>query len=448
MGLSLRRTFDTRPKNMSPSFFVRWLWLGCLSLLLVGQVAQSVELNRVALALARQLGGRTLLVELFPKTLTRAEVSCVTLTLPTQTELTPLTTGLPSLPNTLRLKSLLGFYSGGSTFALEAWLNTAPTNPFARFLYGVQRTKTLNCINLRTYFKDTPSAAHLFFLLGEVAQTRGQIPTALAYHQIAFSLAPDHLPTINTLIYLYAMTRDKTGEAQMIEKYLTFRLADQLSLPYKMRQGRLYELRSQWAEALQMYQETCRAFPQVAECHYRAGELYRTLFKESAKAQQEFEAAIQADPTYSLAWGSLNFLLLSHNKTAEVTALLNRMRQELPSSELPDFYAGWDALLVNQPREAIPYLQKALARNAQNSAAHDLLGQAYQATGEVPLAVTSFRQALTLNPHSAQIAAQLGAALEQVGQPVEACDWVQYALNLEASNPLALTTRAKLKECS
>lgn len=447
MGVGLWGTFGERRKNVKPSFFVQWFLLAFTSLFIANQVVQSIELNRTALQLAEHLGNYNAILEIFPKTLTRDDLGCVILTSPSQTDLGAITTGLPSESNTLRLKSLVNFYGGGSIALVQEWLKAVPSDSLAHFMVTVMRTKQMKCVDLITYFKDTPHMAMMFFSLGEVAQTRGNIPTAIAYQTAAFSLAPTHLPTVNSLIYLYAMTRDKAGEAQMIEKYLALRLSDKTSLPYRMRQGRLYELRSQWAEALQTYQEICRVFPQSAECHYHAGELYRTLFKDSARAQQEFEAAIQDDPNYVLAWGSLNFLLLSQNKTDEAIVLLDRMRQMMPSSELPDFYMGWDALLLKHPQEAVQYLQKAVAINEQNSAAYDLLGQAYQANGDMPRAIIAFRRATILNPYSAQIAAQLGVSLSLTGQPTEACHWVQYALNIEESNALALQTRAQLNTC-
>jgi predicted O-linked N-acetylglucosamine transferase (SPINDLY family) len=172
---------------------------------------------------------------------------------------------------------------------------------------------------------------------------------------------------------------------------------------------------------------------------------------------------------------------LSQGKLAEAAQAFRTALQRRPNSlEALDGLA--QALLAQQPAEALVYLEKGLALEEKNSFRHTLAGDALQAQGKLGVAIIAYERALALQenqprawwglgcvrlkrqewastvrclrravelvPQSGEAWHNLGMALHDLGHPDEARAAMQRAMELLGLNPATLGSLATIiPEC-
>src|SRR5471030_284473 len=82
-------------------------------------------------------------------------------------------------------------------------------------------------------------------------------------------------------------------------------------------------------------------------------------------------------------------------------------------------------------REAIEPLQRALTLDPSLVAAHYQLGEAFNATDQLPLALESYEAAARLQPDHFRALKGIGVVLDRLGKPVEATAAYQRAREVQ-----------------
>lgn len=138
--------------------------------------------------------------------------------------------------------------------------------------------------------------------------------------------------------------------------------------------------------------------------------------KKFSEAEQEYKAAITANPKRAKSYTQLAFVYIQEKKDSEAPALF-RQAVEVDADYLPGYFgvARSDLLSGQNLDEAERFLRKYLSRWPEEddpswANAHWRLGQVYEKQGKKDFAVAEWQEALKLNPNYKPAADSLKAA--------------------------------------
>ncbi len=131
---------------------------------------------------------------------------------------------------------------------------------------------------------------------------------------------------------------------------------------------------------------------------------------------------------------------LAHHQRGELSLASDLYRQIIsadPSNAEALHLLGVVSLQLGQPRQAIQWLEQAVALQPGASAFHANLGEAHRALGQFEHAEACFRLALRLKADNADAAYNFGLLYMQQGQPAKAADFFRQALRYRPHFALA-----------
>jgi tetratricopeptide (TPR) repeat protein len=168
----------------------------------------------------------------------------------------------------------------------------------------------------------------------------------------------------------------------------THRMFDKTPASYRVNQlsGEIFETQNKFAEAAAEYRKAIEKNPRALNLHFRLG---RAILLEShspealAKAQKEFEAELALNAEDAAAEFQIGQILDACGRRDEA---LGHFRKALELS--PDFpeaalAVGRIQVQAKQYAEAIPLLERVVAREPRNETAHYSLMMAYRNSGQM-----------------------------------------------------------------
>jgi tetratricopeptide (TPR) repeat protein len=163
--------------------------------------------------------------------------------------------------------------------------------------------------------------------------------------------------------------------------------------------------------------------PSVArEAAYRENNLGVALLEQFrfADAAEAFGRALEKDPTLTLARVNLAiaYLYVPDHEAARREA--ETALEVDPDSPQLNYVLGLIARGEGRAEEAVPYLEKVIARDPRDLGANLTLGQAYLQMKRFDEAVELFRIGVAAEPYNVSAAYNLGVALNRSGQREEA----------------------------
>jgi tetratricopeptide (TPR) repeat protein len=189
---------------------------------------------------------------------------------------------------------------------------------------------------------------------------------------------------------------------------------------------------SYWQDSESLFQRMIAVTEGNYMAHYNLGNLYSRQDK-LADAEQQYEAAVRAEPNYAEAQNNLGTVLLRQGRFDEAIAHHSaaiRIRPEyLYYFNLANALAG-----AGRSAEAITDYRQALRLDPNSSAAHHNLGLVLQAEGKSEEAVTEFRAALRLQPDHESAEYNLANRLADAGRLDEAMAHYVAALRLDPNH--------------
>jgi len=139
----------------------------------------------------------------------------------------------------------------------------------------------------------------------------------------------------------------------------------------------------------------------LAEAHVSMGLVLDDADLNLKEARREFERAIELNPNYADAHYSLGFNVLAPlGDFDRAISEMNRAIELDPFSVMINANLGFSDIFARRYPEAIVQLRKTIELNPDFVASHDLLGLAYEVSGQREQAITEYQRAYDLDQRS------------------------------------------------
>lgn len=186
----------------------------------------------------------------------------------------------------------------------------------------------------------------------------------------------------------------------------------------------------------QQREELYSLAPDSARVHQLLAESYRVQ-QNRAKAEEEYLAALRADPQSVEVLDALGDLKRSQFRFDEAVSYYSRAAQ----IERRDFRSAYGLgvchLYQQNPAKAIEEFQRALVLDPESAPARLALGDALLQVGQVAEAVTELKTAVTLEPDMRQAYTLLARAYRRLGKSREADEALRKSDQLSQKERLA-----------
>ena len=191
-------------------------------------------------------------------------------------------------------------------------------------------------------------------------------------------------------------------------------------------------LAGRYAEAKKFYQRAVESDPTFAEAWYDLGNAVIALGEPWGDAEQHYRHALQLSPDLTLAQDNLARLLLAMNRPREAADYFAKVVKDTPAPNATmQLNAARAFMQSGKTTDAIPLLEALIQQDPNNIEANYLLGNARYRMGDRDGAMTSYRQAIRINPFAVEPHGNLGSLLAAAGQWDEAIAELNAALRLK-----------------
>ena len=224
---------------------------------------------------------------------------------------------------------------------------------------------------------------------------------ALVEAQNAVRLDPNNFRASQILGSIYYSAGNYEAAVPELEK--VFRLAPNFDSAYLL--GITYLRLKQLERAKLLFDEIQRTVKtRKADLHILFGQAFEQT-EYVAEAEREFKAAIAVNPRVAKAHFYLGFVILQHGGSERLPEAGKEFDAELKLTPLDfhaNFFRGVVASSLNDHKQAVFYLQRAIRTNPKSSEAFLFLGQSQLELNDLPGAEKSLRLSLKLSDKSAK----------------------------------------------
>ncbi len=217
--------------------------------------------------------------------------------------------------------------------------------------------------------------------------------------------------------YLLGMLFNQAGDNASAVAHVTRSIKTRPKFPAAHNNlGTIYEEMDRMEDAAASFRRAVRLDPAMAEAHNNLGNALKSL-GDLAGAVQSFRKAIKVQPDMAVAYNNLGHAYAGLGQLDEAMTAFDRAIEL--ASDVAEPYVGLAHAqhLLGYLDEAIANAERAIERRSDYVDAHIVLGAALYADGDLAAAIDALQRAVTLDPQSAQAAAELYKASSY------ACDW-------------------------
>jgi len=135
--------------------------------------------------------------------------------------------------------------------------------------------------------------------------------------------------------------------------------------------------------AIAHYREALKLDPHLPGLHFELAEMLSTSSDRAAskEAEQEYKAALSANPFDAVAECRLGEIAAKRGDSADARVHYERALQIQPDSAEANLGMARSLVSLQQPEKARPYLEKAVRLDPSNAAAHFRLAALYRSAG-------------------------------------------------------------------
>ena len=160
--------------------------------------------------------------------------------------------------------------------------------------------------------------------------------------------------------------------------------------------------------------------PTLAEAETPLATLKFNYDWDWAGAEDDFQHAIQLNPSYATAYQRYSLFLMAMGRFQDGFNQINKARELDPLSISINFSLGWRLYLARQYDRAIAQLRNTLEMDPSYELPHLVLGQAYEEKGAFELAIPELQKAVELSHGTPLMVSALAHAHARAGNKEEA----------------------------
>ncbi len=188
--------------------------------------------------------------------------------------------------------------------------------------------------------------------------------------------------------------------------------------PY-LKRGSEALITERYSEAYRQFTRACALAPNDPRPYRGLGDVYRMLDRNK-NAEQAYRRALELDPAYASAKIRLAHVLYRLGDNREALAIVEEARKKNPDDPILWVALANNAMRLGKPEDAIPWIEKFNKRQGKQVWGYALLGRAFTEKGDTQAAEKVFRQAIEIDPKTAQAYLWLGQLLVATGRRREA----------------------------
>jgi len=231
--------------------------------------------------------------------------------------------------------------------------------------------------------RTNPRSAEARILLARIQMVTGQVPRAYEELHRALRTSPRNID----VLYYMSLVSNIMSQGEYLQLY---KMAPDSGRSHQL-QAEMYHLQQNRAKALEEYEAAVKANPRLLEVWLAMGDLERSDLN-FGKAVADYNKVLEIqssnyDALYGLGACS------QQEEPQKAIEFFTRAIQVAPEQTESRVALGDALLKVNQPAEAMIQLEAAIRLDPQLRQAYVLLGRAQQALGQNALAEQSFRKA-------------------------------------------------------
>lgn len=270
-------------------------------------------------------------------------------------------------------------------------------------------------------------ASYYEFLLGSVAESQGDLGTALQHYENASALDPDSVAIRITIANLQ-MERGAFREAITIAEEIL--VIDPENVDVHLLLAAAYENIRNGRMAERYYREVLRLQPDLPEVYLRLGNLYTRMGKYP-EAIEEYQAAMAVAPGVFQARYNLARVYLEINEVDKAIAELEAVLELRPSFDQASLLLGLTYERLERWEEAREVYRRA-ARDAHASQAfRERIAETYLRAGDLAGALAELKQIAADRPEDVAVRNRIGLLLLEMREPKEAQKTLEEALALD-----------------
>jgi len=276
-----------------------------------------------------------------------------------------------------------------------------------------------------------------YYGFGMAKEALGDTSTAIESYVKALRLTPDLIPARDRLSRIYASQEDWENTIQIFSEAIG---RDSTDLASWLALAETYRFSSDSSTAIETLQEIKGRFPRDWRAYMAVGRIFLDQ-QHFIEACSEFKRIIQLSSKTVEGWLFTGICLVHLDSLEASQPYLRKSLNMVPRDPLGNYYLGSVLSQLNQPDEAIPYLEAALKTRPRWISALSSLASVYESLKEYANSDSLFNEALQLDPENALILNNYGYSLSERGVRLEeAMDMAQRALETEPKNGSYLDT--------
>lgn len=253
--------------------------------------------------------------------------------------------------------------------------------------------------------KEDPTNPRAYLLLGQMALEADHYAQAAENLSKAILLDPDN-PEYEHAYYDLALAQsneDQTQQALATLEKARRKFAPNFTMEYVT--ALVYSHDKQFTEALRHFTTAeiiiqATAPKDLNELHFFYFQFGATAERQGdyAQAEKHFEKCLQLAPNFAEALNYLGFMWADHGQNLDrARELIEKAVNAEPKNAAYLDSMGWVLFKLNRPKDALPYMLKALQYSeAEDATIYDHVGDIYAALGQNDKAREAWRKSLSL----------------------------------------------------
>jgi len=292
---------------------------------------------------------------------------------------------------------------------------------------------------LRSAITSNPSLADAHFVLGNIQAVKHQSEDAIASYREALRVNPSFAPAMIELAR--QLMASKPQEAVLYARSASRALPNYAEGILILARAELASGNPKGAE--EPLKRLAAAFPKAFDVQAELGRMLQGLGR-TTEARAAFERALAGDPSQVTALTALTLSDLEQKKTAAARARVDAAAAAAPKNAALQIGVGRLYAAMGDNAAAEKSARSALASDANNLEAYELLALVFIKQNRIPEATTEFERLAEKQPKSVANQTSVGMLYQIQGKFDQAKAAYERALTLDARAPVVANNLAQL----